>query len=95
VGNRVAPVSSKVAMSNLDAGRRLPALVFGQMQQPFDARNDGRVNPLFGQIGGRLLIFHQPDQNAVKQVIGRQAVFVLLVGAQLCRRRPRDGPLRG
>ena len=83
MGDRVAPVAPEIAVADLDARRRLPPLVFGQMQQPLDARDQRRIDSLRGQLARGALMLHQPDQDPVEQVIVRQAVLVLLVGAQL------------
>src|SRR5664280_3182484 len=83
VDDRVAAVAAESLAANLDARGRLPALVFGDVEQTLDAFDHlRRVAAGDDLVQGRLLL-DQAMQYAVEVGIGRQAVLVGLVVAQL------------
>src|SRR5258706_9444437 len=43
VGDRIAPVAAEIARAELDAGCRLPALVFGNVQKLLDPLDRRRI----------------------------------------------------
>src|SRR6185436_12138347 len=46
VHDRIAPVAAKILQRHLDAGRRLPALVFGEVEHAFDLRHGFAVEAI-------------------------------------------------
>ena len=89
VGDRIAAVAAEVLQRHLHARRRLPALVFGDVEQALDLHApSSRSKPAATIAGDRLLALDQPLEDGVEHVVGRQRILVLLVLAQLGRRRP-------
>ena len=96
VGDRIAAVAAEIPRRDLHARRRLPALVFGEVEQPLDPRHHlGRSKPAATIVGERLLALDQALQDVVEHVVGRQRILVGLVLAQLRRRRLGDDVLAG
>ena len=93
VGDRIAAVAAEGAAGDLDAGRRLAALVFGQIEHAPDPAHRGLVIALGDDLLHRHLAFHQAFQDRIQLVIGRQGILVGLVGLQLRRRRLGDDAL--
>ena len=75
-------------MRDLDADRRLPALVLAAIHQCNHARHSGAAVPSFDDLFERPVFFHIGLENGVKYLVGGQRVFILLVGPQLGGRRP-------
>src|SRR6187402_2000916 len=93
VGDRIAAVAAEIARAELDPGRGLPALVFGDIEQLFDALDRGRVVAFgYDLLEGHFLL-DQAFENAVEHGIGRKRVLVLLVRTQLSGRRLLDHAL--
>src|SRR5690606_16408086 len=63
VGDRVAPVAAEIAAGDLDAGCRLAALVFGDVEQVLDPLDSRPVVAALDDLGHRLLAFDQPAQD--------------------------------
>src|SRR5262245_17231963 len=71
VDDRVAAVAAEILQRHLDAGRRLPALVLGEVEHAGDL-HDGLAVEAFGDDrGDRLLALDQPFEDGVEHVIGR------------------------
>src|SRR5437867_2053142 len=90
VGDGIAAVAAKVLFRHLDARRRLPALVFGNVELPVDPRHHFGREAGCDDRGQRLLALDQPLENSVQHLVWRQRILVGLVFAQLRRRRSRD-----
>ena len=69
MGDRIAPVAAEVAHPQLDAWRCLPALVFGEVEQPLDPLDGLALEPLGDELVDTLLVLDQPKQNAVEQLM--------------------------
>ena len=82
IGDRIAPVAAEIAPGDLDARRRLPPLVFGDIEHVLDALHQRFRMAALHDFGDRQFLFHQARQNIIQHVIGRQRVLVLLVLAQ-------------
>ena len=68
-------------------GRRLAALVLGGVDHPDHAVHDVLRHAAADQLVAALVLLDVGLEDRVEQVVGRQAVGVALVGAQLGRRR--------
>src|SRR5258708_26868438 len=66
IGNRVAPVTTKILFRHLDAGRRLPPLVFGQGKQMFDPAHQRDLETLGDEIGDPLVALDESLQDRVE-----------------------------
>src|SRR5208283_5020469 len=87
VDDRVAPVAAEILWPDLDARRRLPALVFGEIEELFDSAHRVRVVALRDDVGDPHLLLDQTVENAVKNGVRRQRILVFLVLAQFRARR--------
>src|SRR5207244_9138715 len=87
VDDRIATVAAEIPQRHLDAGRRLPALVLGEVEHARDLHHRLTVEARLDDFCDRLLTLDQPFEDAVEQVVGRQRVLVGLVLAQLRARR--------
>jgi len=72
------------------ARRRLPPLVFGDVEQAVDPRHRLAIESLGHDRGQRLFPLDQPLQDRIEHLVGRQRILVGLVFAQLRGRRPGD-----
>jgi hypothetical protein len=66
VGNRIAAVAAEIAGRDLHAGRRLPPLVFGNVEQMFDPVNEVAVVAALFDIAGPPFPFDQAFQNVIE-----------------------------
>ena len=87
VRDRHPAVAAERLAGDLDAGRLLAALVLGQVDEPDDAvdvlgRQAARDELLAAEV-----LLDVALEDRVEDRVGRQRVLVLLVGAQLGRRR--------
>src|SRR6516165_5577297 len=87
VDDGVAAVTTEVLQRHLDPGRRLPALILGEIEHALDLHDRLAVETIRNDLGDRLFALHQPFEDLVEHVVGRQHVLVGLVLAQLGRRR--------
>src|SRR5881628_3824836 len=90
----VAPIAPEAAVGDADADRRLPALVFVDLDQARHALHIRRRITGRDDLVDALVLLHVALQDGVQHLVWRQTVLVLLVEAQLGRRRPRDDALR-
>ena len=81
VRNRIAPVAAEIPERHLDARRRLPPLVFGDIEHALDLHHGVAIEPGRDDGGNRLLALDQPLQDLVENVVRRQRVLVGLVFA--------------
>src|SRR5262245_39130901 len=88
VRNRHPPILPQGPLRDLDADRRLPALVFTAVHHPHDTRYRDAVEARFNDLFERPVLFHIGLENGIQNLIGRQRVFILLVGPQFSSRRP-------
>src|SRR5712671_3373118 len=72
IDDRIAAVAAEIPQRHLDAGRRLPPLVFGEIEQAPDLEHDVAVEARGDDGGDRLLALDQPFQDLVEHVVGRQ-----------------------
>src|SRR5258706_11129000 len=72
VGDGIAPVAAEIARADLHTGRRLPALVFADIEKLFDALHGRGVVALGAGILERHLVLDQAFEDAVENFIGRQ-----------------------
>ena len=79
----------KARVGDLDARRRLAALVLGEVDEPDRAIDLLRGQALCDQLLAALVELDVALEDAVEQLIGGQRVLVALVGAQLRRGRAR------
>src|SRR6266446_9686683 len=93
VDDGIAPLLADQTRGDLDAGRRLAALVLGGLEQTPHAIDGCDVMALGREILGPEVALDQPAQDGVEHGIGWQRVRVLLVGPQLGRRRLGDDAL--
>src|SRR5688500_8915527 len=86
VRDRIAPIAAEAAARDLDARRRLPALVLGGVEQTLDA-GDGLTREAPGhQAVHTLFALNETVQDRVELLVRRQRVLVGLVGPELrCR----------
>ena len=68
-------------------GRGLAALVLGQVDQAHHPGHQLLVEARFDQLAGGQVALHVGLEDRVEHLVGRQALVVALVGAQLGRRR--------
>src|SRR5436309_16061247 len=71
VDDRIAAVATEIPARDLDAGCRLPPLVFGQIEHPLDTRDRCEIEALRDYPRDRLLAFHQPFENWIKYLVRR------------------------
>ena len=95
VRHGITAIAAEIPAGDLDAWRCLPPLVFGDVQQTVDPRDDVAVKVLSDDRRQRLLPLNQPLKDRVEQIIGRQRFLIGLVFAQLRRRRPGAMMLTG
>src|SRR4051812_47531001 len=88
VRDRQPPVAPEGARGYADAGRRLPPLVFGQVDHADHPLYVLARQPQPGQLVGVEVALDVTLEDLVEHLVGRQRVLVLLVGRQLSRRRP-------
>ena len=93
VDDRIAPVAAEILQRHLHARRRLPALVFGEIEHAVDAAAPCRGRSPPRRCRRRLLALDQPLKDRIEHLIGRQRILVLLVLAQLRGRRLGDDVL--
>ena len=87
VRDRRAPVAPERLRPQLDAGRRLPALVLRAVDQSHRPLDELAVEPVGGQLLARPVVLDVGLQDAVELGVRRERVLVELVGAQLGGRR--------
>ena len=87
VDDRIAAVAAEILRADLDARRRLAALVFGEIEQALDPAHRLRVVARGDRSGNSHLLLDEAVQDVVEHGIGRQRVLVLLVLAQFGGRR--------
>ena len=78
---------------DLQAGRQLAALVFGDADQAQDLLDHGRLEAGGDQGLGVEALFHVRGQDGIEHVVGRKAVLIDLARAQLRRRWLGQGRL--
>jgi hypothetical protein len=72
VHDRIAPVAAEILQCHLDAGRRLPALVFGEVEHAFDLRHGLAVEAIRDDLRDRLLALDQSLEDGIEYIVGRQ-----------------------
>src|SRR3954462_2537710 len=92
-GDRVAAILAEAARRDLHTGWRLAALVFGAVQQAPDAVDGVALETPCHDVVDAEIEFNQTFENAVEDLVRRQAVLVGLVGPELGARRLGDDAL--
>src|SRR5436309_14834122 len=82
VGDRRAAVAAERLRPQLDAGRRLPALVLGAVDHPDRALDDVLVEPVARQLLERTVVLDVLLEHFVELRIRRQRILVELVVSQ-------------
>src|SRR6516162_2085006 len=72
VDDGVAAVATEVLQCHLDPGRRLPALVLGEIEHALDLHDCLAVEAVRDDLGDRLFALHQPFEDLVEHVVGRK-----------------------
>src|SRR5499433_3358413 len=90
VDDGVAAVAAEILERHLDAGRRLPALILGEIEHALDLHDRLAVEAVLDDLGDRLFAFDQTFEDLIEHVIGRQRVLVGLVLAQFGGGRARQ-----
>src|SRR5262249_12509209 len=90
VDDGVAAVAAEVLQRHLDAGRRLPALILGEIEHALDLHDRLALEAVLDDLRDRLFALDQPFEDLIEHVVGRQGVLVGLVLAQLGGRRARQ-----
>ena len=91
VRDRDAAVAAEGLLVHLDAGRRLPALVFGEVDEARDAlRHLERREAPAGDLLGREVVLDVGLEQRIELLVGRQRLVVALIVAQLGRGRALD-----
>src|ERR671935_1403253 len=93
VRDRHPAIAAKSPGRDLDAWRRLPALVLAAVDELDDARDDFAVVPGGHQLLEAAVVLDVALQDRVQHGVGRQRVLVLLILAQLGRGRLRQHAL--
>src|ERR1700744_2236748 len=75
----VSPVATECAMRDPDADRRLPPLVFVDLDQPRDSLDVGSRKTGGDDFVDALVVFHVALQDAVEHFVWRQTVLVFLI----------------
>src|SRR5262245_43343810 len=83
VDDGIAAVAAEILQRHLDAGRRLPALILGDIEHALDLHDRLAVKAVFDDLGDRLFALDQTFQDLIEHVVGRQRVLIGLVLAQL------------
>src|SRR5947207_15761134 len=83
IGDRRAPVAAERLRPELDARRRLPALVLRPVDHLDCAFDDVAVEPVARQLLARAVLLDVRLEDPVERRIGRKRVLVELVGAKL------------
>ena len=94
VGDGIAAVAAEILLRYLDAGRRLAALVLGDIEQVLDAVDGLPVVSARDDRVDRHLLLDEALKNLVEIGIGRQRILVRLVLAQFRRGRLVDDIVR-
>src|SRR6187551_1125907 len=89
VRDRRAPVATERLRAQLDAGRRLPALVLRAVDEP-DGAFDDRGIELLDQLLARAILFDVRLQHGIEHVVRGDRVGVALVVAKLGARCALD-----
>src|SRR6266851_5400271 len=90
--DREWPAKAKGARGDLQSGRSLLALVFVLIHVQRDVAHQLQIEAvMIGNLLGAAQVLDVGLQNSVQDIVGRQAVLVLLVGTQLRRRSLVDG----
>ena len=95
VGDRIPAVSAKILAGDLDARRRLAALVFGDVEKMLDAVHGGHVMAAGDDLLDAQLMLDKAFEDVVERRIGRQRILVGLVGPEFGRRRLVDDVFAG
>src|SRR5262245_33813063 len=90
VDDGIAAVAAEILQRHLDAGRRLPALILGDIEHALDLHDRLAVKAVFDDLGDRLFALDQTFQDLIEHVVGRQRVLIGLVLAQLGGGRARQ-----
>ena len=90
IGNRQTAIATEGASGDFDAGRGLAAFVFAVINQAYDAFHRFALVAHGHYFVERAILFGIGAQDGIEYIIGRQAVGVLLVGAQFGRGRLVD-----
>src|SRR5690606_12107892 len=90
VDDRVAAVAAEIAGGDFHARGGLPALVFRDVEEVFDALHEIAFMPALDDLAHRHFLLDEAVENVVKRLVGRERILVLLVGTKLGGRRPRD-----
>ena len=83
VRDRYPPILAERLGAHAHAGRRLPALVLGEVDEAHDAIDEGSVVPGCDELGAREVVLDVAAQDRVEHLIGRQRIVVALIGPQL------------
>ena len=94
VRDRHAPILAERLGRDTNTGRRLPALVLGPVDERCHPGDEVGANPALDHIGDRAVMEHERFEQRVEDLVGRQALIVTLIGAQLGRRRLGRAPTR-
>src|SRR5215813_12880732 len=94
VDDGIAAVAPEILQRHLDAWRRLPALVLGEIEHALDVHDRLAVEAVLDDLGNRLFAFDQTFEDLIEHVIGRQRVLVGLVLAQFGGGRARQNIVR-
>src|SRR5262249_770368 len=70
IDDGITPLPADQSRSDLDAGRRLAALVLGGFEQTPDAVHGCEIMPLLGDLLGRQIALDQPFQDGVELGVG-------------------------
>src|SRR5204862_3285209 len=70
IDDRIAPVAAEIAPGDLDAGRRLAALVLGHIEHVLDALHQCLGMAALDDISDRHLILDQTGEDVVERIIG-------------------------
>src|SRR5712691_4962515 len=94
IGNRQTAVATEGAGGDFDAWRGLAAFVFAVINQAHDAFHRFAFVAHGHYFVERAILFGIGAQDGIEYILGREAVGVLLVGAQFGRGRLVDYRLR-
>src|SRR5438128_323635 len=81
VDDRIAAVAAEIPQRHLDAGRRLPALVLGEVEHARDLHHGLALEAGLDDLCDWLLVLDEPLKDAIEHVVGRQRILVGLVFA--------------
>src|SRR3990167_7066179 len=83
VGNRITPILAEAPMGHPNPDWRLAALVFIQLDQPRHLLHVRLGKTRRHNRGNALVVFHIAVDDGIQHLVGREAILVGLVGAQL------------